>query len=231
MFELKKYCGCVGFDSISLNMDEIYLSMGKGYVPDKKVLSIIDSVIKRLSVFCKPQFLFVPFRGKVNDNKVLIDNKILSPGHIITPFLEDADQYILFVVTAGIEFQNFQNEIHEKGDIFMEYILDSIGSEIAEATVRYICGIIKNMADKFMWGTSFPYSPGYCGWRLSDQNIIFSLLPPKPCDIDLTESFLMYPIKSVSGILAVGSKIKPQKYGCEICQKKDCYKNRVLMNN
>lgn len=227
MLEQKEYSGFIDFDLLTLNMDDIYLSMGKGYIPDKEVISTIDFLIKRLRIICKPQYLFIPYYGEVNGNKITIDNKVLSTGKIITPFLKNSEQYILFVVTAGISFQNFQNEVHDSGDVFMEFLLDSIGSEIVEASVRYICDSVKRIAEGFLWGTSFPYSPGYCGWKLSDQSIFFSLLPYRPCGIELTESFLMYPIKSVSGILAVGNKILPQKYGCEICKKKDCYKNRL----
>ena len=76
------------------------------------------------------------------------------------------------------------------------------------------------------YGVSFPYSPGYCGWHVSQQQLLFSMLPPSPCGVRLNDSSLMYPIKSVSGIIAVGSRVKKQKYGCELCGKVDCYKNR-----
>ena len=54
-----------------------------------------------------------------------------------------------------------------------------------------------------------------------------SLLPPAPCGITLTDSSLMLPIKSISGVIAVGTRIEKKPYGCAICGKKDCYKNRL----
>ena len=42
----------------------------------------------------------------------------------------------------------------------------------------------------------------------------------------MRESYLMSPIKSVSGVIAVGERIVKRKYGCELCGKADCYKNR-----
>ena len=76
-------------------------------------------------------------------------------------------------------------------------------------------------------GISYPYSPGYCGWKVSDQQILFSLLPNQPCGVSLTASSLMCPIKSVSGVVGIGRQMTRQKYGCELCGKKDCYKNRL----
>ena len=40
------------------------------------------------------------------------------------------------------------------------------------------------------------YSPGYCGWNVSEQHALFSLLPEGFCGVRLCESGLMLPIKS-----------------------------------
>jgi hypothetical protein len=66
------------------------------------------------------------------------------------------------------------------------------------------------------------YSPGYCNWALISQKEIFSLLPENKCGISLTESSLMLPIKSVSGIIGVGSRVSKKDYGCEICNNQSC---------
>lgn len=39
-------------------------------------------------------------------------------------------------------------------------------------------------------------------------------------------SCLMTPIKSVSGIIGLGPEIRKQAYGCKMCGRRDCYKNR-----
>jgi hypothetical protein len=49
-----------------------------------------------------------------------------------------------------------------------------------------------------------PYSPGYCGWHISGQRALFRHLEPERIGITLNTSFLMQPLKSVSGVLVVG---------------------------
>ena len=71
------------------------------------------------------------------------------------------------------------------------------------------------------------YSPGYCGWPVSDQQQLFELFPPQICGVELNSSSLMSPVKSVSGVIAVGSQVQKMPYGCAICGRKDCYKNRL----
>ena len=63
--------------------------------------------------------------------------------------------------------------------------------------------------------------------RFAEQRKLFTLLPPAPCGITLTDSCLMLPIKSISGVMAVGSCVEKRPYGCAICGRKDCYKNRL----
>jgi hypothetical protein len=68
------------------------------------------------------------------------------------------------------------------------------------------------------------YSPGYCGWDVSDQHKLFSLLPNNFCGIKLTENALMIPIKSVSAVIGIGKNVERKDYQCSICEIEFCYK-------
>jgi len=114
------------------------------------------------------------------------------------------------------------------GDILSEFLADAIGSEIVEATVRYVTAKITDYADEKGYGTTKPYSPGYCQWHVREQQSLFSLLPEHPCGIRLNSSCLMHPIKSVSGIVGIGVDVKTAPYGCEICKLKTCYKRKEM---
>lgn len=101
---------------------------------------------------------------------------------------------------------------------------------IAEAVVREVCRKVESRMFPLGYGVSHPYSPGYCGWHVTQQQLLFSCLPEFPCGVRLSDSSLMSPIKSVSGIIAYGPCIVKRKYGCELCGKADCYKNRNKLN-
>ena len=85
----------------------------------------------------------------------------------------------------------------------------------------YACVVkLENYVLPLGYGVSHPYSPGYCGWHVTQQKFFFSLLPEQPCGVRLSESSLMSPIKSVSGVIAVGERIVKRKYGCETLWQK-----------
>jgi cobalamin-dependent methionine synthase I len=66
------------------------------------------------------------------------------------------------------------------------------------------------------------YSPGYCDWPVKDQQKLFSFFPEKFCGIRLSESSLMYPIKSLSGMIGIGSLVSYQLYPCDSCKDENC---------
>lgn len=215
------------WDDISLNKEDLNYSLGKGYKPEKEILSLITALELEVSQICKPRYGYRIFTlEKIGATWVDTGNCKLHTGPVITPFFDGAEYCALFVATAGDEFERLLQKEKAKGLILNEYLLDALGSAIAEATVRKMCQDIEVEQMSQGYGVSYPYSPGYCGWHVSDQQLLFSQLPEHPCGIVLNASSLMYPIKSVSGILAIGRQVTKQKYGCELCGKKDCYKNR-----
>ena len=46
------------------------------------------------------------------------------------------------------------------------------------------------------------------------------------CGVSLTESSLMVPIKSVSGIIGLGPQVRHLDYTCGLCDFKQCYKRK-----
>jgi len=65
----------------------------------------------------------------------------------------------------------------------------------------------KNMRDSGKKITN-RYSPGYCGWDVTEQHKLFQLMPENYCGIKLTPSALMDPVKSISGIIGIGKMLK-----------------------
>ena len=90
--------------------------------------------------------------------------------------------------------------LKKQDNIVKEYVADSVGSVIAERCVTLLG---KELDKECEFRHSLPYSPGYCGWDIREQQKLFSLFPPQPCGITLSDSFLMSPVKSVSGFFRI----------------------------
>lgn len=219
----------VPFSSLHLNRQEIYLMMGSdAYAPDPEMVERIEQTIRHIGEWCRPLWGYELYEiTAIGKNFVQLGDQTLATGSIITRYLHDAEQLALFVATAGTEFQSWMDFEACSGDILREFIAGHIGSEIAEATVRVMSEALATECNTKGMQIGNPYSPGYCGWNLTGQRTLFEMLPTNPCGITLTDSCLMLPIKSVSGIIPVGTKVRREPYGCAICNSANCYKNNL----
>lgn len=219
----------IGFNEISLDMGEIYLGIGyKDNEPDTCVISLLEAELSVISGLCFPRFGYkiVPVEDRAT-RSVTIEGREIKTGSVITPYFEQAESFAIFVATAGEEFDKYLHDVKAEGDILREFLVDAIGSEIAEATGRALASRLSAEVAEQGLKISNSYSPGYCGWHVREQQNLFAILPEHPCGITLSESSLMSPIKSISGFIAVGHNVEKMPYGCEICGKMDCYKKRT----
>jgi hypothetical protein len=120
-----------------------------------------------------------------------------------------ADNLALFAFTLGPEISR-EIETQSKTDgLALGYMLDAVASYSADKASEAAEGIFFNHLSSR--GEVYPltrvllYSPGYCGWHISSQKKLFEYLKPEEIGIRLNESFLMVPLKSISGVLVAGN--------------------------
>jgi hypothetical protein len=161
----------------------------------------------------------------ISKEELSIKGVELKIDKIIALHLKYADTVAIFAATIGSEFDQYLSELKNK-DILDSYLADTIGSELVENVGDWLEIKLKNIIGSK--NISNRLSPGYCGWKVSEQHKLFSLLPHNFCGITLNDSALMKPIKSISGIIGIGEKLKRLDYQCKICSLENCYKrNRV----
>jgi len=127
----------------------------------------------------------------------------------------------VFVCTIGPGMETWAKRVSGEEPVF-GYIADTVASLAAENLSNALHDRIGAAAAARGWKATNRYSPGYCDWPVSDQHLVFSLLPDGFCGITLTDSALMIPVKSVSGIIGVGPGVRRLEYSCDRCGMKDC---------
>ncbi len=161
--------------------------------------------------------------GFNNDQALLtVSGETFHLGKIVTAALGKSTQMAIFVGTCGKEVENYSRQLMKEGQMLEGYIVDLIGSEIAENIAEYVHNEIeKDMASQGLKITN-RYSPGYCKWPVSDQQQLFRLLGESNCGVSLTDSSLMIPVKSVSGMVGIGAQVENRGYSCSICDTDHC---------
>ena len=160
------------------------------------------------------------------DKTVSVNNITFDIKKIIYGQLKKSESAAIFLCTAGEEIGKMSRRAMKSGDLLEGYIYDVVGSEIVEAAADLMQNDLeKSMASS---GTKITnrFSPGYCGWDVSEQHKLFQLLPGTYCGIRLSASALMDPEKSISGMIGIGKNVRHLPYTCNLCDMKDCiYRN------
>ncbi len=220
----------LNYDDIPLEWNLISLSMG--YPIDKTpefIIDLINAELNKIKNSCKIEACINVFAKDLflwNKDKVYINCIEFNTGSIIASQLKKSEGIIVFTATIGAYFETESKKYFDSGDSVSGFIVDTIGSELVEKAGDWI--EIK-LLDYFLPSgikITHRYSPGYCNWNVEEQFKLFSLLPKDFTAISLTESALMRPIKSISGVIGYGNNIANSNYPCNICGMSYCYKRK-----
>jgi len=160
------------------------------------------------------------YRGEGN-------NESETPLDRIYPLSSDL---CLFAVTLGDEICEEISRLFSINDFAPGAMLNSAaseGTELAAQIVESHYHEYLNKNDRINKLTGIlRFSPGYCGWHISGQKKLFEFLEPDEIGIKLGESFLMDPLKSISGVIVSGPgeifDFDPVFPFCEACETFSC---------
>ena len=207
----------LSFEELGITAADVYEQMGyHDAQPDKATQQETAMILKEVSQWLRPRFSYF----------VVNKQPDFEMGNIILRQLRGSEAFALFICTSGLEFEAYQQRLKEQGDMVRVFIADALGSVIAEKCADQMEKALQESIDKLGWKHTNRFSPGYCGWHVSQQQLLFPLFQGHTCGVTLTDSSLMLPIKSVSGIIGLGKDVRHLDYTCGLCDFKQCYKRK-----
>ena len=220
------------FGELTVTQEMVATMMGYGgeHAPEP-IPVVINEVLSEAAAFSEISggyLLVQDFRIPEDKKTIMPGGRLLHTERIIASSLREAETIMIFMCTAGIQYELRSREQLLHGDQIKGYVLDVLGSITVEQALNRLRLYIENKLAPFGLKMTNPYSPGYCGWPVSDQSVLFSFFPAGFAGISLSESSLMSPIKSISGIIGVGEKVKKRAYRCEICDHPTCIYRNLL---
>ena len=151
-----------------------------------------------------------------------------TPGPVIISQLHDAEEAALFVCTIGPQMEETAATLFGEGDPVKGHFTDTVASVAVERVADALHDTIELQMRERGLAVTNRFSPGYCGWPLSQQQELFSFFPDGFCGVILTESALMLPKKSVSGIIGIGPDVTREPYFCDRCNDTGCTYKQFL---
>lgn len=216
------------YDDSYLTEDQIINLLG--YDNESVPEPIVDSIRSILEILptkvdYKSGFkVFNPRKVSVDKEYFVIDNRKFDSGKIINVNLKDSETIGFLVATIGSAIGDWYQSLMSQNEILNGYLVDKIASELVEMIGDKTETKLKEILQPLELKTTNRYSPGYCGWNVSDQQKLFSLLPQNFCDVSLNKNSMMLPIKSISAVIGIGKNVEKKNYQCSICDIEFCYK-------
>lgn len=150
-----------------------------------------------------------------HEDRVVIERAVFT-SRVLRRNLDTVGRVFPFVLTVGPAMDEI---IESKTDMLEKYLLDEIGNIILrEARGRFE----QYLRSAFALEKISCMAPGSLGdWPIQEQKPLFSLLPgvSTTFGVRLTESFLMLPRKSISGIYFPS---ETTFFSCQLCPREHC---------
>lgn len=175
----------------------------------------LGEMVRDAELLGRPKAVFrTAFVDTHGEDSVVIDG-ITFNSRVLAVNLAQAYRVFPFAATCGHELATW-------GETFTDMVESYWADAIMEMALRAVTAAMRDEMSKMNPGQGAVMNPGSLpDWPLEEQRKLFALLGgvEKMAGVALMPSFLMQPIKSVSGIWF---PTETTYENCQLCTKQDC---------
>lgn len=218
---------------LKLNIDREEVLRYQGYSPKKvktpnqNILQITEEEIVRAYDLFMPQgiYSFIKIIDFASKERIDLENGLTFKfPKSITKQLEGVSHFLVGVVTIGGLIEKKVSKLFSQGEFPRALALDAVGTVAIEDFSRRVRKFARQEINEQGFKTGRHFSPGYSGWEVSQQDIIFQCIPANNIGVRLSKGYMMLPQKSLSWTIGAGKEIiasSEEDNDCKNC----CYKN------
>ncbi len=201
------------FDALT---KRLRIKEGSRHIPE------FTEIFEAARTIARPKAMYkLAFIDEKTDDSVTIDARgshggVVLSSRVLRVNLEAAHRLFAYVATCG-------SELHEWGDslddMLHQYWVDAIKEM---ALVAAIQALIQHLSSCYALGRTATMAPGsLADWPIREQRPLFKILgdPQAAIGVTLTDSFLMIPNKTVSG---VRFPTEERFESCQLCPRDSC---------
>lgn len=175
----------------------------------------IDEMIEASKDIVNPKAVLIEMKieGRTADSVSIGGETFVSKT--LANELANVDTVYAYLCTCGKEISDFSDA---QNDMVKELALDGIMSIYLRKASIHMTELLDNELD----GETSCVSPGsFEDWPLSEQHPFFALMGEyvDKTGVKLSESGVMFPVKSVSGFRY---KTEKEEHNCKLCLKREC---------
>jgi len=203
---------------------------------DPRIADLLYQALRLFDQYAEPQAIIRELSSE--DFSLVLNgegnNAIDAPLYDI---YMSADSLAMFAVTIGEKISDEISRLFRVSDFALGAMLDTAASEGTDNLANFLESSYKASLQVRSGSNSslvtMRFSPGYCGWDISGQLKLFEFLKPDKIGIRLNQSFLMQPLKSISGVILAGAPkifyFEDNLSFCDQCTTHSCRERLKVM--
>ena len=164
---------------ITLDKQQVLSQIGydDGDEPSRRISSLVKDYIDNSHNLVDFSYSYI-IRDirRIKKNRVEIEPGITFESSVISKLLSKCSEVAVFALTIGSYHEEMVAHLAEDNMVLQATVLDAIGSGTAEQMAGFVENKIKETAAIRGMFTSRRFSPGYCDWDISQQEIVFKAL-------------------------------------------------------
>jgi len=208
-------------------LDEIPVKVDKNDVikalllEDADDIELVSGLFYKAKEIARPKALYkTVYIDEVDPPYVTVDGVVFE-SEVLAKTMEGIHRAFAYVCTCGAEVDEWS---HLEKDYVVGFWLDIVKELFLYDASQYLHNYIKSKYDLKTLSSINPGSGNVDNWLITQQKLLFPLIGNvrEDAGVLLTDSCLMLPTKSTSGLLFASAK---EYVNCAYCERKNC-KNR-----
>ena len=197
------------FRQIQMRGDKVMKKLSTQFHETKKKVfenSRIEYCMKKVSL------------DSIDENSVTMAGGISFESQTLASVLGKSEELILCVITIH-GYDQVEKAANDGLDMLF---VDGWGTALVECGYSYMQQKLEEELKKHDLFSTHGWSPGQHNVDITLQEPLFDVLKPQEIGVKLSKTYMMYPKKSISGIIGIGSN--PSQKGlraCDVCPRRD----------
>ncbi|MBU1087463.1 MAG: methionine synthase [Candidatus Omnitrophica bacterium] len=198
---------------VELPVRQIYSRLGyvnnKTWLSDKQQKQINDYIAQAEALIELKGLAMVLDIKQINQSKISFSNELMVKSNSLAKLLLNSSQALFMGATSGQAItQAISKNSENHGDMTQAVVFDAVASEMTDAALDWLVNYYNNtMRRQNKTLTKRRFSAGYGDFGIENQKLIFDVLNMKQLGVEITDSFLLVPEKSVTAIAGIGQII------------------------
>lgn len=189
--------------------------------------SRIEAACQEARLLAQPKGIWECYGYDDSSQTVLAAEPFIIEGKKIGQHLAGADKVVLLAATVGEGIEEAVTRHFSEGDYAYSVLLDAAATTAVEQIADGMEKAIYRQTTGQGYTMRWRFSPGYGDWSMTQQPQLLRLSGGADIGIQLTESLMLFPRKSVTAIIGLVKETKAcaphhSPNGCAACDQLNC---------